>query len=1030
MTINDSISLTSALAYLEMSLSIFPLAARERPPKQFKWEKFQHTLPTQDQVKFWFDGSDNNIAIVTGAVSRLLALDIDGPLGKSYVDNVIQNRIRQDTRDAISDTLWVETGGGGFHLLVRYDPAEFQQDNRAASEIKNAVLWRGKDGHSEIRLKSNGGYVVAPPSVHPSGSHYRFIKGNVIAELSKDQILDLVRCFKQINRVRRSSSQGDVERKQRGVPLSEPRELDDEHIMDIVVILKQHYLKGQRHDFVLFLSGWLRKEGIAIESARKMIEGLVADDEEPHDRIATLEDTYSKESPEEIKGYQGLFEILEAQLGRADLAQQILREVQDVFPENSLLHDNNAVGDSDAYDDDGGGGTKSPPASELAIGFVDKRAVLYFKDEYGTPHIKVKVGDHTETMPVRSSRFELYVSKVFYDEMDKQVLKAESLNEVIRILTARTVFDGITAKLHLRTAWDISDNDNNSVDYNTLYYDPTTENWSCIKVTTKGWEILPRHPDNVLFTRFKQLPQIMPVRDYQPDIMDRYLDLMHIRGHAARLLVKVMLIASFIPDIGHPITVPNGEQGGVKSTYCRYHKRIVDPCAVELLTIPKDRNEFVQHMHHNYVVVYDNVRIVPKWFSDEICKAVSGAGNSKRKLYTDDEDVAYNYKRCILVNGINNVLTEPDALDRSIILDFTRISDEKRREEAEVDAEFEAMKPGLLGYILDILVEALSIKPPIKLERKPRMADFAVWGEAIARAMGCKDLEFLDAYYSVLERQNVDAVEATLVGPATVNFVGTWPQGTAKWEGSPDALLDELRKVAEAFRIDTRDLMWPKKGNSLTRKLKPLLPDLCQGYQIDIAITRDAKGEKTKSKNSTWITVKRKISPIPPQPPPTSNVSTNNDRNGGGTPSDGGDIISTTPKISPPKEPGNDAHFHKSGGIGGSGDTFRLPTTGISVDITQLDGKDYVAFDLEWSDSNKNDSDTGSNNQTIYAAAFVDNRGNQKVLHISDFANSEPALLQAITDEILKYPASIGWYSTGIGKGIRNHVVGGASAAA
>jgi hypothetical protein len=135
--------------------------------------------------------------------------------------------------------------------------------------------------------------------------------------------------------------------------------------------------------------------------------------------------------------------------------------------------------------------------------------------------------------------------------------------------------------------------------------------------------------------------------------------------------------------------------------------------------------------------------------------------------------------------------------------DFTRISDEERREEAEVDAEFESMKPALLGYIFNILVKALSIKPIIKLERKPRMADFAVWGEAIARAMGCKELDFLDSYYSVLLRQNVDAIEATLVGPAIVNFVGTWRQGTTEWEGSPDDLLSALGKVAEAFRIDT-----------------------------------------------------------------------------------------------------------------------------------------------------------------------------------------------------------------------------------
>jgi hypothetical protein len=88
------------------------------------------------------------------------------------------------------------------------------------------------------------------------------------------------------------------------------------------------------------------------------------------------------------------------------------------------------------------------------------------------------------------------------------------------------------------------------------------------------------------------------------------------------------------------------------------------------------------------------------------------------------------------------------------------------------------MKPRLLGFIFDILVRALYIKLTIKLERKPRMADFPVWGEAIARAIGCKDLEFLEAYYSVLERQNVNAVEATLVGLAIVNFVNTWPQGT------------------------------------------------------------------------------------------------------------------------------------------------------------------------------------------------------------------------------------------------------------
>jgi hypothetical protein len=1039
MTTDSSSVLSSALSYLGMGLSVFPLAPKDKKPlKQFKWEQFQSALPTKDQVGEWFEATENNVAIVTGDVSRLLAFDVDGSTAKIHANNIIQTKVRQDVREALSSTLMTETGGVGLHILVRYNPDEFQKGDSAADGIKSAVLWRGKGGHNEIRLKGNGGYIVAPPSVHPSGAQYKFISGSSIAELSKEQILDLISSFRQVSRNKKEShSRSHGEDKPDKVLALPSLQLDDEIAMDVIVILRPYYFKGQRHEFVLYLSGWLRKEELTIESARKVVEGLAAGDEELPDRLTTVEDTYSKDNADEIMGYAGLVEILQAQTGSLDVAHQILREVESTFPERASTED--AAGDPASH----GGGNKPPSASEIAIDLVDRRAELYFNDEYGTPHIRVQVGEHTETMPVGSSRFELFVSRVFYDEMDGQVLKAESLNEVVRILTARTVFDGKTARLHLRSAW--GPGQDKSADYSTLYLDPATQTWSCIKVTTVGWEILPRHPDGVLFTRFKQLPQVTPVRDYPPDVMERYLDLMHIKGRAARLLVKVLLIASFIPDIGHPITVPNGEQGGVKSTYCRYHKRLVDPCAVELLTIPKDRNEFVQHMHHNYVVVYDNVRIVPSWFSDEICKAVTGAGNSKRRLYTDDEDVAYNYKRCILVNGINNVLTEPDALDRSVMLDFTRISDEQRREEAEVDAEFDAMKPALLGYILDILAKALSTKPTVELARKPRMADFAVWGEAIARAMDCKELEFVQAYYSVLERQNVDAVEATLVGPAIVNFVCTWAEGTTEWEGSPDSLLGELRKVAEAFRIDTRDRTWPKKGNSLTRKLKPLLPDLRQGYNIDIIITRDNKGEKTKSRNSTWMTIERKIPPTSPTPPHASAVSADGEDNGGGS-------SSVPMQKPPPQNTEKDARVLDGGGSGDGGDIFRLTEGGVKEEddeqrkapngdwvegITAADDDNnyadnnhtsallgladsYTAFDLEWTTTR---GDEG--NSTIYAAAFVHNDGNNTVLHISDFGNSEPRLLQAITEELLRHPVSVGWYTTGMSARASASTVGG-----
>ena len=111
-------------------------------------------------------------------------------------------------------------------------------------------------------------------------------------------------------------------------------------------------------------------------------------------------------------------------------------------------------------------------------------------------------------------------------------------------------------------------------------------------------------------------------------------------------------------------------------------------------------------------------------------------------------------------------LSEPDALDRSMMIELDRISKENRKVESDIMAEFMQLRPQLLGYIFDILVKALQIKSTIKLNDLPRMADFALWGEAIARAMGYKDLEFIQAYYENIGKQNIEAIESQSIRPS------------------------------------------------------------------------------------------------------------------------------------------------------------------------------------------------------------------------------------------------------------------------
>ncbi len=64
-------------------------------------------------------------------------------------------------------------------------------------------------------------------------------------------------------------------------------DLNEEDVYDIVSFLKPYYRNRNRNDFTMYLSGWMRKEGIPFESAFKVIECIAADDEEKSARIRT-----------------------------------------------------------------------------------------------------------------------------------------------------------------------------------------------------------------------------------------------------------------------------------------------------------------------------------------------------------------------------------------------------------------------------------------------------------------------------------------------------------------------------------------------------------------------------------------------------------------------------------------------------------------------------------------------------------------------------------------------------------------------
>jgi len=144
--------LAAALDYLRRGWSVLPIEPRGKRPL-LAWRPLQSSAAAPGTVREWFDRwPDANVGIVTGSVSGLVVLDVDiGHGGAASLAALEQEH------GALPVTLEAVTGGGGRHLYFRHPGAP----------VMNRVGLR-----PGIDLRGDGGCVVAPPSVHPSGRRY------------------------------------------------------------------------------------------------------------------------------------------------------------------------------------------------------------------------------------------------------------------------------------------------------------------------------------------------------------------------------------------------------------------------------------------------------------------------------------------------------------------------------------------------------------------------------------------------------------------------------------------------------------------------------------------------------------------------------------------------------------------------------------------------------------------------------------------------------------------------------------------
>lgn len=139
--------LVRALTYLGNNYSVMPLPyGQKSPPRLKSWKEFQERKPTEAEVKEWFSKEPCNIAIITGNISGIVVVDTDSPEAELWVQkNLPETPLKSKTKT-------------GFHRLYRFP----------AVDVKNKVHVNTSSGKLSLDIRANGGYIVAPGSLHPS----------------------------------------------------------------------------------------------------------------------------------------------------------------------------------------------------------------------------------------------------------------------------------------------------------------------------------------------------------------------------------------------------------------------------------------------------------------------------------------------------------------------------------------------------------------------------------------------------------------------------------------------------------------------------------------------------------------------------------------------------------------------------------------------------------------------------------------------------------------------------------------------
>lgn len=333
----------------------------------------------------------------------------------------------------------------------------------------------------------------------------------------------------------------------------------------------------------------------------------------------------------------------------------------------------------------------------------------------------------------------------------------------------------------------------------------------------------------------------IPLPDLDNGDIDRIFKYCRVSENMKNIFIAY-IVSLFIADIEHPCLVLTGEQGSGKTTVSTFIKALVDPVGNnQPCMFPNNIADLALMFQSNYLLAFDNLRTLTKKQSNILCSIITHIKEARRKLYTDSEMVRFDLCQPIILNGIHDIVKEPDMLSRSIVMNITKPTDKNSfaYDKVALMEGFMNDRAIILGGIIRILEDVLKNYKPNSVPRLGndiRMSSFYDYGYYICESWkeGAGS-EFCADYISLLENQLKDFKKNPDLLETLKCFL---EENNSYWEGTMNELSRTLNNYIEL--VGEMHIKIPSAPNRLSREISNLRMELeTAGITVEMSKTRN-----------------------------------------------------------------------------------------------------------------------------------------------------------------------------------------------